>query len=204
MIKLETENANLHKYIEQFKAMRVHGARTAELRISGIPDSCKLELRELTRRIFVEIKVAPNIMDEAISYRKIIYKKKSLAQPQAQINDEMSRNNAKQDLKLKTFTYVVKFRSVHCCDVVRQARHKYGVLDYSKLFANSVKAVKSKVNIYEMLGKYTYDLLKKAEVRAAEKNYTIVWPQEGCVRVRKKEKAKILYIVTEDDLRKIK
>lgn len=180
---LDKNNADLYSEINDIKELHIHRGCKNEIMVAGIPNSCKLELSEVTKQIFSKLGV-PKMFDNVCNYRKC----------KSKIDSDLCKKQK------NTYSFVLKLKSKLSYKSVLMARRKYGVINCADIFPGENIG---KVSIYEILSKYKYDLKLAARSRAQTYNFKHVWIFNGNVCVRKNDDSEILNIVTNNDLRKI-
>lgn len=179
---VERKNELLEREIENLKSMGYFSSRSTQMKVSGIPSSCSIPLRDIANSILKRMNLE-FLCNNILEVRTLIEKNDPC------IND-----------RHKAFSFVVKFKSATTLDYVLQTKRKFGILNYNDLFEITSDAT---INLYDMLPPTLYKLKCLAKDKARMNGYKYVWSRNGIVYVKKDECIEKVTIVTHNDLSKI-
>lgn len=180
---LESHNLLLESEIEYLKSLHYFSHRSSEIKVTGIPRSCNIPLRDITKLILKKMDL-DFLCNDVLDVRPLV-------------SSNVSYINSQQNV----LTFVVKFKSVTTLDYVLQTKRRFGILTSNDLFNDlDDKAI----NIYEMLPAPLHSLKLLAKNKAKLENYKYVWSRNGNIYVKKDDYTEKLTILTSNDLLKIK
>lgn len=176
--KLEFEN-------EELKRLLSNNNHNAEVKISNIPLSVDLPVRDIAKAVLKNLNLE-SLEYSILSVRKINYK-----------SSEAQASNIAQSQSI-----VIQFSSVQIRDFVVQSAKRNGGLFSDDVFPEFSEN-HSKVYTNEFFSQSTHSLLLKTKEKAKLCNFKFTWARSGVIYSRKDENSTPIPIITESDLDKI-
>lgn len=179
--------------MEQMKELRNRGMPLAEIKVNGIPFSCKDQIESISLKILQVLNLT-NLSNDILSVRPIKVPKltqpNNSSLPSSQATGNVTDSNA-------NFPFVIKFKSCEIRQHVLQAKRAFGPLKLSHIIQTDNDA---DITLYEMLPRMVHELKMAARAKGKPLGYKYIWASNASVLAQKHERSPLIVITTEEDL----
>lgn len=196
------ENTILRSEIDQLKELYARGSPCTQLKVTGVPSSCKLRTDDLATRIF-NLLGLDNFCVDIIQTRSFARRPGAQSTPSQQressVNVENGSNTQQPNGSLRdaTFSFVIRLKSAEVRKYILEVKRKFGNIKFSALVGGTNHCL---IGLYELAPQPIHELRLLAKSRTQAINYDYAWLRDGNVYVRKDENSERQLIVTEADL----
>ncbi|XP_046416032.1 uncharacterized protein LOC124177568 [Neodiprion fabricii] len=189
LAQLEASNVLLNREIDSLRDSLTNTPvnSSAQITIAGIPFTVTDNPLEVVTKVLTVLGV-PELASDILDIRLITRRAPSSQNPERVNTSEASKS------------FIVFFKSSQISSHIIRKKRSHGVLAVSDVFACDKRG---NIFVNEFLHPNTYNLLRKTEKIASDRNWKYVWSREGQIYARKQDGSQLIRITSEADLDKL-